>query len=135
MLSSSYGRTASLQNARDAAKSKGEQNQGHPQGKRRDALLRLLLWRVAQLITDEAVKTAQDLGEQVLLNLRAVGMQARPLQTCGQQGASLSQLTTITLHGCGLLRADLGFGAIWHRNRGGYGANEQAGQIRLKALE
>ena len=35
------------QYARDAAKNKGEQYQGHPQGKRTDALLRLLLWRVA----------------------------------------------------------------------------------------
>ena len=37
------------------ANNKGEKYQGHPQGKRPDALLRLLLWRVAQLITDEAV--------------------------------------------------------------------------------
>ena len=65
------------QNARDAVKNKGEQYQGHPQGKRPDASLRLLLWRVAQLITDEAVKTAPDPGKQVLLNLRAVGNEAK----------------------------------------------------------
>ena len=65
------------QNARDAAKSKGVQHQGHSQRKRPDALLRLLLWRVAQLITDEAVKTIQDPGKQVLLNLRAVGNTAK----------------------------------------------------------
>ena len=45
---------------------------GIHKGKRPDALLRLLLWRVAQLITGEAVKTTQDPGKQVLLNLRAV---------------------------------------------------------------
>ena len=50
---------------------------GHPERKRPDALLRLLLWRVAQLITDDAVKTMQDPGKQVLLNLRAVGNAAK----------------------------------------------------------
>ena len=61
------------QNARDAAKNKGEQYQGHPQGKRPDALLPLLLWRVAQLITE----TAPEPVKQVLLNLRAVGIAAK----------------------------------------------------------
>ena len=65
------------QNARDAAKNKANRIKDHPQGKRPDASLRLLLWRVAQLITDEAVKTAQDPGNQVLLNLRAVGNAAK----------------------------------------------------------
>ena len=59
------------------AKNEREQYEGHPQGKRLDALIRLLLWRVAQLITDEAVKTMQDPGKQVLLNLRAVGNAAK----------------------------------------------------------
>ena len=69
--------TTKGQNARDAAMIKGEQYQGHPQGKRPDALLRLLLWRVAQLITGEAVKAMQDPGKQVLLSLRAVGNAAK----------------------------------------------------------
>ena len=64
--------TIERQNARNAAKNKGEHYQMHPLGKRPDALLRLPQWRVAQLITDEAVKTAQDPGKQILLNLRAV---------------------------------------------------------------
>ena len=91
ILFSSYDRTASLQAPSKTAlrhtpsKDKmlemlqriREQYQGHPQGKRLDALLRLLLWCVAQLITDEAVKTAPDRGKQVLLNLRAVGNAAK----------------------------------------------------------
>ena len=54
-----------------------KQYQGHPQGKRPDALLLLLLWRVAQPIRDEVVKTAPHPGKQVLLNLRAVGKAAK----------------------------------------------------------
>ena len=42
-----------------------------------DALSRLLLWRVEQLITDEVVKTAPDTGKQVFVNLRAVGNAAK----------------------------------------------------------
>ena len=50
---------------------------GIHKGERPDALLRLLLWRVAQLITDEAVKTAQGPGKQVLLFPCAVGSAAK----------------------------------------------------------
>ena len=135
------------QNGQDAAKNNGEQYQGHPQGKRPDALLRSLLWRVAQLITDEARPCRTRVNKYCSIYAHW-GMWPRPMQTCGQQCALLSQLTTITFNGYGLLRADLSFeswdgyhvlvgvfGTVWHRNRRGYGADEQAGLTRLKALE
>ena len=95
------------QNARDAAKSKGEQYQGHPQGKRPGALLRLLPLRVAQLITHAAVKTCRIQVNKYCSIYAQCEMRPRPLQTCGQKGALLSQLTTTTLNGYGLLKADL----------------------------
>ena len=48
-----------------------------PHEKRPDALLRLLLWRVAQMITEEIVAATPDPGKQVLLNLRTVGIAAK----------------------------------------------------------
>ena len=45
--------------------------------RRRGKMAGYRLWRVAQLITDEAVMNAQDPGKQVLLNLHAVGNVAK----------------------------------------------------------
>ena len=67
-----------------AAKNKGEQYQRHPQGERSDALLRLLLWRVAQLITDEAVKTVPSKYCSIYAQW---AMRPRPPQMCGPHGA------------------------------------------------
>ena len=54
-----------------------EQYRGHPHGKRPDALPRLHMWRVAQLITEEIVAATPDPGKQVLLNFREVGTAAQ----------------------------------------------------------
>ena len=72
--------------ARENAESQGTSFEGNPNGKKPDALLRLLLWRVAEAITDDVVTKAQTAVQQDPAQEAAAKRALEVLQRVRQMG-------------------------------------------------